>query len=304
MYIKKLISLLYLEKLTKQKTVLMLLGEMITNLATKVGTDSANESLKQLISLTATIEIDEELAKTFESGLLTANEAKNNPDIKAKFFSEFADATDKELTLAFKGLGLSDEQINELKASEPKTFKRISKLTDEANKLIEAKTKAGGNDEKLKALDLEYKSKISELSNQVESFKSANIDLVNQSINKEIDWNMLSFINQHKITESIPSEYRGSLAKQAVSDFFKSKDAKVVLQNGELKLKRLSDESLDVTDLDIKTGIQKALAEKNLLHVATVVPPVVTQQAQAQATKPINNTFAQNMAKAKQSNGI
>jgi hypothetical protein len=304
MYIKKLISLLYLEKLTKQKTVLMLLGELITTLATKVGTDSANESLKQLISLTATIEIDEELAKTFESGLLTANEAKNNPDIKAKFFSEFADATDKELTLAFKGLGLSDEQINELKASEPKTFKRISKLTDEANKLIEAKTKASGNDEKMKALDLEYKSKISELSNQVESFKSANIDLVNQSINKEIDWNMSSFINQHKISESIPSEYRGTLAKQAVSDFFKSKDAKVVLQNGELKLKRLSDESLDVTDLDIKTGIQKALAEKNLLHVATVTPPVVTQQAQAQATKPINNTFAQNLAKAKQSNGL
>lgn len=282
----------------------MLLGELITTLAAKVGTDSANESLKTIIGLTATIEIDEDLAKTFESGLLTANEAKNNPDIKAKFFSEFADATDKELTLAFKGLGLSDEQINELKASEPKTFKRISKLTDEANKLIEAKTKAGGNDEKLKALDLEYKSKISELSNQVESFKTANIDLVNQSINKEIDWNMSSFINQHKITESIPSEYRGTLAKQAVNDFFKAKDAKVVLQNGELKLKRLSDESLDVTDLDIKTGIQKALAEKNLLHVATVTPPVVTQQAQAQATKPINNTFAQNMAKAKQSNGI
>ena len=61
----------------------MLLGELITTLAAKVGTDSANESLKQLISLTATIEIDEELAKTFESGLLTANEAKNNPDIKA-----------------------------------------------------------------------------------------------------------------------------------------------------------------------------------------------------------------------------
>lgn len=282
----------------------MLLGEMITNLATKVGTDSANESLKQLISLTATIEIDEELAKSFESGLLTANEAKNNPDIKAKFFSEFADATDKELTLAFKGLGLSDEQINELKASEPKTFKRISKLTDEANKLIEAKTKASGNDEKMKALDLEYKTKISELSNQVESFKTANIDLVNQSINKEIDWNMSSFIGQHKITESIPSEYRGTLAKQAVNDFFKSKDAKVVLQNGELKLKRLSDESLDVTDLDIKTGIQKALAEKNLLHVATVVPPVVTQQANAQPTQKVNNTFAQNLAKAKQSNGL
>ena len=282
----------------------MLLGEMITNLATKVGTDSANESLKQLISLTATIEIDEDLARTFESSLLTVNEAKNNPDIKSKFFSEFADATDKELTLAFKGLGLSDEQINELKASEPKTFKRISKLTDEANKLIEAKTKASGNDDKLKALDEQYKSKISELSNQVESFKTANIDLVNQSVNKEIDWNMSSFINQHKITESIPSEYRGTLAKQAVSDFFKSKDAKVVLQNGELKLKRLSDESLDVTDLDIKTGIQKALAEKNLLHVATVVTPTVTQQVTAPPTQKVNNTFAQNMAKAKQSNGL
>ena len=278
----------------------MLLGELITTLATKVGIESDNESLKKAITSIATIEIDEETANKLSSGLLTEKEAKNNPEIKAKFFSEFADATDKELNQAFKGLGFSDEQLEQLKATEPKTFKRISKLSEEAKRLIDDAKKSTGNDSKLKDIESQYSLKINELNSQVEAFKNENVNLVNKSIERELDWNFDNLISQHKISQAIPSEYRSQLAKKAVKDYLKSKDAKTVLVDGKVVLKRLSDESLDVTDLDFNTSISKALAEKNLIEVTQSIT-TNPKQVIAEPSKQ-KSVFQQNLDRAKAQN--
>ena len=278
----------------------MLLGELITNLATKVGIESDNESLKKAITSIATIEIDEEVANKLSSSLLTEKEAKNNPEIKAKFFSEFADATDKELNQAFKGLGFSDEQLEQIKATEPKTFKRISKLSEEASKLIESAKKSTGNDSKLKEIEIQYSQKIAELNSQVEAYKNENLNLVNKTIEKELDWNFDNLISKHNISKAIPDEYRSTLAKQAVKDYLKSKDAKPVLVDGKVVLKRLSDESLDVTDLDFSTSVSKALAEKQLIEVA---PNVTTNQKTVTVEPSKQKTvFQQNLERAKAQN--
>lgn len=275
----------------------MLLGELITNLATKVGIESDNESLKKAITSIATIEIDEEVANKLSSSLLTEKEAKNNPEIKAKFFSEFADATDKELNQAFKGLGFSDEQLEQIKATEPKTFKRISKLSEEASKLIESAKKSTGNDSKLKEIENQYSQKIAELNSQVEAYKNENLNLVNKTIEKELDWNFDNLISKHNISKAIPDEYKSILAKQAVKDYLKSKDAKPVLVDGKVVLKRLSDESLDVTDLDFSTSVSKALAEKQLIEVA---PNVTTNQKTVTVEPSKQKTvFQQNLERAK-----
>lgn len=275
----------------------MLLGELITTLATKVGIESDNESLKKAITSIATIEIDEEVANKLSSSLLTEKEAKNNPEIKAKFFSEFADATDKELNQAFKGLGFSDEQLEQIKATEPKTFKRISKLSEEASKLIESAKKSTGNDSKLKEIENQYSQKIAELNSQVEAYKNENLNLVNKTIEKELDWNFDNLISKHNISKAIPDEYRSTLAKQAVKDYLKSKDAKPVLVDGKVVLKRLSDESLDVTDLDFSTSVSKALAEKQLIEVTqnvTTNQKTVTVEPSKQ-----KSVFQQNLERAK-----
>jgi hypothetical protein len=278
----------------------MLLGELITTLATKVGIESDNESLKKAITSISTIEIDDETANKLSSSLFTEKEAKNNPEIKAKFFSEFADATDKELNQAFKGLGFSDEQLEQLKATEPKTFKRISKLSEEAKRLIEDAKKSTGNDSKLKDIESQYSLKINELNSQVEAFKNENVNLVNKSIERELDWNFDNLISKHNISKAIPDEYRSPLAKQAVKDYLKSKDAKPVLVDGKVVLKRLSDESLDVTDLDFNTSISKALAEKQLLEVTQ---PITTNQKQVINEPSKQKTvFQQNLERAKAQN--
>jgi hypothetical protein len=280
----------------------MLLGELITTLATKVGIESDNESLKKAITSISSIEIDDETANKLSSNLFTEKEAKNNPEIKAKFFSEFADATDKELNLAFKGLGFSDEQLEQLKATEPKTFKRISKLSEEAKRLIEDAKKSTGNDSKLKDIESQYSLKINELNSQVEAFKNENVNLVNKSIERELDWNFDNLISKHNISKAIPDEYRSNLAKQAVKDYLKSKDAKPVLVDGKVVLKRLSDESLDVTDLDFNTSVSKALAEKQLLEVTQPITQTQKQVIADTTKKP--SVFQQNLERAKAAQNI
>jgi hypothetical protein len=280
----------------------MLLGELITTLATKVGIESDNESLKKAITSISSIEIDDETANKLSSNLFTEKEAKNNPEIKAKFFSEFADATDKELNQAFKGLGFSDEQLEQLKATEPKTFKRISKLSEEAKRLIEDAKKSTGNDSKLKDIESQYSLKINELNSQVEAFKNENVNLVNKSIERELDWNFDNLISKHNISKAIPDEYRSNLAKQAVKDYLKSKDAKPVLIDGKVVLKRLSDESLDVTDLDFNTSVSKALAEKQLLEVTQPITQTQKQVIADTTKKP--SVFQQNLERAKSAQNI
>lgn len=233
-------------------------------------------------------------------GLFTEKEAKNNPEIKAKFFSEFADATDKELNQAFKGLGFSDEQLEQLKATEPKTFKRISKLSEEAKRLIEDAKKSTGNDSKLKDIESQYSLKINELNSQVEAFKNENVNLVNKSIERELDWNFDNLISKHNISKAIPDEYRSTLAKQAVKDYLKSKDAKPVLVDGKVVLKRLSDESLDVTDLDFNTSVSKALAEKQLLEVTQTI--TTNQKQVINEPSKQKTVFQQNLERAKAQN--
>jgi hypothetical protein len=277
----------------------MLLGELLTTLATKVGIDNDNESLKNISTSISTLEIDDETANSFTSRLLTEVEAKNNPAIKAKFFSEFSDGLDKQLLTEYKGVGLSDETIQEVFSTEPKTSKRISLLNQKIKDVIDTAKKAGANKSEIESLELKYKEQVQQALSEANQLKSINSELLQKSIDREIDWNFDLGIGKHKISESIPSEYRGQLAKQVVKEFLTQKDAKTVLVDGKIKLKRLSDESLEVTDLDFDTAISKALAEKNLLHVAPNVQPIVTQvtpsgQSQGQSTFQKNLELSKN----------
>ena len=86
-----------------------------------------------------------------------------------------------ELNQAFKGLGFSDEQLEQLKATEPKTFKRISKLSEEAKRLIEDAKKSTGNDSKLKEEQEEYKLVVAENEDAIEK-KTKRLAILKQKI--------------------------------------------------------------------------------------------------------------------------
>lgn len=263
----------------------MQLEDLIKKLAEKSGI-----SLNEIIGA----EIEEEIATKMLTNLFSINEAKNDKSVKGHFFAQFSDGLDSQLN-SFKEFGISEEKLSELKATEPSTFKRLNILVNEAKKLSENFANADGS--KAKKIQEEYESKLNQILSEKESLSKTNLDLLNQFNNERTDWILEQKLSNHKISNAIPLEYRNEIAKKTINDYLINKDAKVVLENKQLRLKRISDETLDVLDFDLETAISKSLAEKNLLEVAT-------QQAQTTAptysnTQNTNSTLSANIEKIK-----
>lgn len=269
-------------------------GDLIKQLAVKTGTDLT--SIEEVITQLGAIDIEDAIAEKMTSNLITSTEAKNNPDIKGHFYSQFADGFDKQLDDNFKKLGLTDEVIAELKAAEPKSSKRTSLYADKVAEIQKDLVKANGkgNDEKAKQLEGELKDAKEALRLSIEQSTS----LVNKHYEKEIDWNIGSKLSGHKLKEAIPAEFRTSIALETFKEYLKAKDAKVVLENGKMKLKRASDPTLDVTDFDFDTALSKSLADKNLLD--TAVPPPNPKTVEVVAGRKVNNVALDNITKARE----
>lgn len=268
-------------------------GDLIKTLAGKTGTEIPEEVLTQL----SAIDIDDTLAENLSSNLITSTEAKNNPQIKGHYYAQLMDGFDKQQEDVFKKLGLTDEQIVELKTAEPKSGKRALLYADKIIELQKdiVKNSGKGNDEKAKQLEVELK----EAKQALQASIDQSTNLVAQHYDKEIDWKLGSELSSLKLKEAIPAEYRGSLALSAIKDYLKTNDAKIVLENGVPKLKRASDPSLDVTDFDLKTAINKSLAEKQLLETAVVVDkkdPIIIHSQQ----KKVNTVALDNINKARE----
>ena len=268
-------------------------GDLIKKLADKTGADLTALEAEITQQLSA-IDIDDALAEKISNSLLTANEAKNSPDIKSHFYANFADGFDRQLDDSFKSLGLTDEVIAELKASEPKTSKRTSLYAAKVSELQKelAKSQGKGNDEKALKLAEDLKDAQSQLRASIDT----NTKLVTDHLDKEIDWRLGSELSNYELKKSIPSEYKSEIASRAVKDFLKTNDAKMVLENGVLKLKRASDSSLEVTDFDLKTALNKSLSEKDLIETAIAASP--SQPVIVEAGNKGSNYQSENFRKA------
>jgi hypothetical protein len=230
--------------------------------------------------------------------LLSENEAKNNKAVKGHYFSQFADALDEQVIPQFKQIGITDERLAELKATEPSTHKRLNLLVAEAKKLSESLIGADGN--KAKKLQEEYEAKIQSINSEKEMLAKSNSDLLNSFQNERKDWVLESKLASVNFNKSIPLEYQKELGKKAIFDYLNSKDAQIKLENNSLKLKRLSDDSLDVTDFDLDSAIGKALAEKNLIEVTQTTQPQ-PQNQQRQNSHSTLSAFQKNLQQIKNS---
>lgn len=268
-------------------------GDLIKILAGKTGTEIPEEVLTQL----GAIDIDDTIAENLQTNLITSKEARNNPEIKGHYYAQLADGFDKQQEEVFKKLGLTDEILSELKAAEPKSGKRALLYADKIVELQKDLVKANGkgNDEKAKQLEIDLKEAKESLRLSIEQ----STNLVSQHYDKEIDWRLGSELSALELKKAIPAEYRNGLALNAVKEYLKGKDAKIVLENGVTKLKRASDPSLDVTDFDLKTAINKSLAEKELLETAIPAPKKETIVIPGQ-TKKVNTVALDNINKARE----
>ncbi len=271
----------------------MKISETLKKLAEKSGQTIDNEILSKL----DLVEIDDAIAESMFTKLLSENEAKNNKSVKGHYFSQFADALDEQVIPQFKAFGITDERFAELKATEPSTHKRLNLLVADAKKLGESLIGADGT--KAKKLQEEYEAKIQAINSEKEMLSKSNSDLLHSFNNERKDWVLESKLANINFNKSIPLEYQKELGKKAILDYLTSKDAQIKLENNSLKLKRLSDDSLDVTDFDLDSAIGKALADKQLIEVTQ--PKTIQQPIQQRETQQTLSAFQRNLQNIKNS---
>lgn len=267
----------------------MKLGEILTKLAERSGTEINSESFQSLLKSIETVEVEETLAQPFES-LINLKQAKNNSDVKNHYFSQFADGLDAITKESFKAFGITEEKFNELKATEPQSFKRIGLLTKEAKTLIDSINGAKDGSKKEAELIAQYEQKMKEIQAEKESYANANKELVIQHQSERMDWITSDFIRKNPLNTELP--YIDTVSKLAVNEYLNKVGAKPILVNGKIELRQNADESLSFEGR-YEDVVSKALAESKLLKVSQqATQPTQTTQ---QNTQLPTNSFAEKL---------
>jgi hypothetical protein len=259
----------------------MKLGEILLKLAEKSGTEINSESFQNLLKSVETVEVDETLAPSFDN-LMSLKQARNNSEVKNHYFSQFADGLDAVTKESFKAFGITDEKFNELKATEPQSFKRIGLLTKEAKTLIDSINGAKDGSKKEAELIAQYEQKMKEIQAEKESFANANKELVQQHQNERLDWITTDYIRKNPLNTEIP--FIDSISKMALNEYLNKVGAKPILVNGKIELRQTVDESLSFEGR-YEDIVSKALAENKLLKVSQQATPPTTQQTQTAQVK-------------------
>lgn len=128
----------------------MKLGELFKSLAIKAGVDVNDLATKSadfagLLSLAA--EVPDNVANQIETGLLTMDSARSNPDLKKHYFAQLADGMDATLKKIAKKRQMPDDIWTQLEA-EKSTVKRMELLEDKLLELRDAKDNATSKTEK------------------------------------------------------------------------------------------------------------------------------------------------------------
>jgi len=123
------------------------LGEFLNALFLNAGVEVDNDTLKKIVTTTATSEIDQALVDKFNQSYLTINSAKNNPELKKHFYAVAMNGLDTELDNTMLELGLTDDVVNEIKA-EKSSFKKAALLAKKVKSLEVEKSSTGSKTEK------------------------------------------------------------------------------------------------------------------------------------------------------------
>ena len=117
------------------------LGEFLNALFTNAGVEIENDTLKNITTKSATVEIDQALVDKFNQNYLTLNSAKNNPELKKHFYAVAMNGLDTELETTMTELSLTEDVINEIRG-EKSSFKKASLLAKKIKSLEAEKSSA------------------------------------------------------------------------------------------------------------------------------------------------------------------
>jgi predicted nucleic acid-binding protein len=259
------------------------LGEFLNALFTNAGVEIENDTLKNITTKSATVEIDQALVDKFNQNYLTLNSAKNNPELKKHFYAVAMNGLDTELETTMTELSLTEDVINEIRG-EKSSFKKASLLAKKIKSLEAEKSSATTKTDKA-----EIQAKIDSLNAEVVKVRAEKEQAV-----KEVEARYKNEINDILLSNTFGSydfalptskDANVKLAKSLFMEEVTKKGYNIALDNNEFKL--VTADGMDVYENNQRVGFKdftdRLLAQHKLLKVAGEQTPA-NQQTQTQTT--------------------
>jgi len=271
----------------------MLIADFLNELADKVG-DKNNKGLNNFVSQAdiGNIDLPDDFCKTVTSGLMSLEGARNNPKVKSYYKAQALDGIDSEIINAIKEFGI-DETLFE---SESDTYRKLRTLNAKIKELMEKKPEHSDEYKKRyeegKKTEVELRRQLATVTEQKSTEVAAE--------RERADSHVLNFLKLYHLrgldfaNKELPADILTKVSQAVIDETMSKKGAKVVHDNGALKLVQANDATMEYFDdshkpVTYEDFVKKVLADNKMLSVTDptkVNPPAFPTQPFAPGGNP------------------
>lgn len=268
-------------------------GEFLNTMAEKIGKKN-DPRLTDFLSRAdiQNMDIPDEVCNEIIGGLMSLEGAKNNLKVKNHFTASALNGVDSEIAEAVSQFGLD----NSLFETEKDTYVKLrilkSKLKEAVDKKPEKNSEAEKEIAELKKAYNEVNRKMAETLDAHKAEKSSIEEKYNNQVLTFLKGNHLKGLNY--ADKDRPIDVQDKFAQLLIDEALAKRGAKVINDNGVLKLKSASDNSLEFYDeshksLTYEDFVKKTLADSKILAVSDPnskpgntpqVPPFVQKEGE------------------------
>ena len=249
----------------------MTLGDLLNTLASKCGLQNDQAFIDLLSSSElANTDVNDDLARRLDTGLMSLDGAKNNRDVLNHLKPIILRAADDRFAILAEKYGFADENN-----AEQSTYKKIDLLEAKlAAKLSDLEKKAQGTGGK----ETELTKQIADLQKQLATITAAKdkeLADYKKQVEREQLTSLVNFeLNGKRYANQELGDTNVEIARALITKALAEQKALLVNENGVLKLKQADNPSLDFIDAGYKpvtfsNFCDKILADKHLLEVST-----------------------------------
>lgn len=254
-----------------------LLAEILEQLLPKIGIQQGTDEFNAIVqNKGVAFEVPDKVKEALPT-LLTIDEAKHNPTLKAHYYGNALDPFNKKVESWLKDNGVSDDDAKAISENK-NTFEKIEKAIAAI-----AATKP-----QTKANDAELKQKINELNLMLSQQQRERDEAVNSVRNEyeqrfteqEID----AIISSKPLPGQFDTDVERKIAREFLNKKLAERNAAIKRIDGKLKLVAKDDEKMFIFDngkeLDLDTLTNMALADNKFIKVngnGSAPPPKPTQ---------------------------
>lgn len=254
-----------------------LLAEILEQLLPKIGIQQGTEEFNAIVqNKGVAFEVPDKVKEALPT-LLTIDEAKHNPTLKAHYYGNALDPFNKKVESWLKDNGVSDDEARAISENK-NTFEKIEKAIAAI-----AATKP-----QTKANDAELKQKINDLNLMLSQQQRERDEAVNSVRNEyeqrfteqEID----AIIGSKPLPGQFDTDVERKIAREFLNKKLAERNAAIKRIDGKLKLVAKDDEKMFIFDngkeLDLDTLTNMALADNKFIKVngnGSAPPPKPTQ---------------------------